>query len=183
VIDNFEQLLGAAGEVARVLNVSPRSKIVVTSRAALRLGAEHELALGALAREPAAALFIRRARAVDPRLKLDDAPEIAEICASSTVCRWRSSSPRRASRSSPPRRSSTASSRRLDLLSAGPRDAPARQQTLRARSAGATTCSTPEPSAVRAARRVRRRLHARAAEAVCGPRRSTASPRSPTRAC
>src|SRR4051794_8994622 len=43
VIDNFEQLLDAAAELSRLLAGSPHSKLVVTSRAALRIGGEHEL--------------------------------------------------------------------------------------------------------------------------------------------
>src|SRR4051794_7468671 len=42
VIDNFEQLLDAAAELSRLLAGSPHSKLVVTSRAALRIGGEHE---------------------------------------------------------------------------------------------------------------------------------------------
>jgi predicted ATPase/DNA-binding SARP family transcriptional activator len=132
VIDNFEQLLDAAGEVARVLDASPRSKIVVTSRAPMRLGAEHELALGALAREPATALFIRRARAVDPRLKLDDQPEIARICAKLDGLPLAIELAAARIRVLTPAEILDRLSRRLDLLSAGPRDAPVRQQTLRA---------------------------------------------------
>ena len=81
VIDNFEQLLDAAGELNPLL--SSGTKVIVTSRAPLRIAAEHELALGPLAAEPAAALFERRARAVDPRLELEpgDEQRIAEICA------------------------------------------------------------------------------------------------------
>ena len=81
VVDNFEQLLDAAHELAEFLGVSPRSKLIVTSRAPLHLAAEHELALPPLAAAPAVALFQRRARAVDPRLQLDatDEPVIAQI--------------------------------------------------------------------------------------------------------
>ena len=52
VIDNFEQLLDAAPELARLLAISPRSKLVVTSRAALRIAGEHELAVPPLRAAP-----------------------------------------------------------------------------------------------------------------------------------
>ena len=51
MVDNFEQLLDAAPALGAILAASPRSKLVVTSRAPLRLAAEHELALAA-ARPP-----------------------------------------------------------------------------------------------------------------------------------
>ena len=62
VVDNFEQLLDAAPALNAILHASPRSKLVVTSRAPLRLAAEHELALGPLAAEPAVALRAPRPR-------------------------------------------------------------------------------------------------------------------------
>ena len=80
VVDNFEQLLDAAPALNAILHASPRSKLVVTSRAPLHLAAEHELALGPLAAEPAVALFERRARAVNPRLLDDATGVIEEIC-------------------------------------------------------------------------------------------------------
>ena len=98
VLDNFEQLLDAAPELSRLLAVSPRSKLVVTSRAALRIGGEHELAVPPLAAEPSAELFLRRARALDSRLALGRATRSgsSRSARGSTACRWRSSSPPRA---------------------------------------------------------------------------------------
>ena len=57
-----------------------------------------------LAEEPAVALFRRRARAVDPRLSSRrTSRDRARSASASTACRWRSSSPPRASRCSPRR--------------------------------------------------------------------------------
>ena len=42
VLDNFEHLLDAAGEVSSLLRASPASRVVVTSRAALRVPGEQE---------------------------------------------------------------------------------------------------------------------------------------------
>src|SRR4051812_40034347 len=134
VIDNFEQLLDAAGELSGLLNASPRSKLVVTSRAPLRLAAEHELALGPLAAEPAVALFVRRARAVDPRLTLGngDEPLIASICDRLDGLPLAIELAAARIKVLSPGEILDRLSRRLDLLSSGPRDAPVRQQTLRA---------------------------------------------------
>src|SRR4051812_15944800 len=134
VVDNFEQLLEAAGELSGLLHASPRSKLVVTSRAPLRLAAEHELALGPLAAEPAVALFVRRARAVDPRLQLGngDEPLIARICDRLDGLPLAIELAAARIKVLSPGEILDRLSRRLDLLSAGPRDAPVRQQTLRA---------------------------------------------------
>src|SRR4051812_6429554 len=134
VIDNFEQLLDAAGELSGLLHASPRSKLVVTSRAPLRLAAEHELALGPLAAEPAVALFVRRARAVDPRLTLGngDEPLIASICDRLDGLPLAIELAAARIKVLSPGEILDRLSRRLDLLSSGPRDAPVRQQTLRA---------------------------------------------------
>ncbi|MDA0180142.1 winged helix-turn-helix domain-containing protein [Solirubrobacter phytolaccae] len=134
VVDNFEQLLDAAPELSRILASSPRSKVVVTSRAALRVHGEYELAVSPLAPEPSAKLFERRARALNPRLelapeddvligriceRLDGLPLAIELAAARTKVLALAAILDRLSK-------------RLDLLSAGPRDAPVRQQTLRA---------------------------------------------------
>jgi predicted ATPase/DNA-binding CsgD family transcriptional regulator len=95
VLDNFEQVLPAAPEVAALLAAAPALKVLVTSRAALRLAAEHRFpvpplalppafpgggpapertqgasgpgpGLDGLARSEAERLFVARARAVQP---------------------------------------------------------------------------------------------------------------------
>jgi predicted ATPase/DNA-binding XRE family transcriptional regulator len=97
VLDNFEQLLPAAPLVADLLAAAPRLKILVTSRAALRLYGEHQYpvsplklpdlahlpSLADLGQVPAVALFLARAQAIRPDVALtaDNAPAIAAICA------------------------------------------------------------------------------------------------------
>src|SRR5262249_22949827 len=54
VLDNFEQVLPAAPLIARLLAAAPRLKVLVTSRAVLRLRGEKELAVPPLALPPAA---------------------------------------------------------------------------------------------------------------------------------
>ncbi|HEX6022896.1 MAG TPA: BTAD domain-containing putative transcriptional regulator [Solirubrobacter sp.] len=134
VIDNFEQLLDAAPELSRILAASPRSKLVVTSRAALRLAGEHELAMPPLASAPSADLFVRRARAHDPRLQLGAGDEqlIEQICARLDGLPLAIELAAARMKVLTPAAILERLGRRLDLLSAGPRDAPARQQTLRA---------------------------------------------------
>ena len=160
----------------------------MTSRAPLRLAAEHELALGPLAAEPAVALFLRRARAVDPRLQLepgDDRRDRARSAAASTGSRWRSSSPPRGSRSSRPPEILDRLSRRLDLLSAGPRDAPAAPADAARRDRLELRPARPgRPAAVHASSACSPAAsRSRPPRPSAAWRRSTGSPRSPTTAC
>ena len=134
VIDNFEQLLDAAPELARILAVSPRSKLIVTSRAALRIAGEHELAVPPLATAPSTDLFLRRARAINSRLALADGDEqrIEQICARLDGLPLAIELAAARMKVLTPEAILERLGRRLDLLSSGSRDAPARQQTLRA---------------------------------------------------
>jgi predicted ATPase/DNA-binding XRE family transcriptional regulator len=96
VLDGFERFQEtAAAEVTALLAASQKSKIVVTSRAALRLQAEHEVPVAPLAlptnesdarvilASPAVALFVQRAQATDPRFECtpEQARTVAAICA------------------------------------------------------------------------------------------------------
>jgi predicted ATPase len=96
VLDNFEHLLPSASWVAELLAAAPRLKVLVTSRAALRLQGEQEFSvpplpvpdrrnlppIAALARNPAVALFLQRAARVQPGFELTtaNASAIAGIC-------------------------------------------------------------------------------------------------------
>jgi predicted ATPase/DNA-binding XRE family transcriptional regulator len=95
VLDNFEQVLPASLLLVRLLSACPRLKALVTSRVALAARGERRFPvppLGvppqgqpdptAVADSPAAALFVGRARAVDPSFRLTDAnaPAVAGIC-------------------------------------------------------------------------------------------------------
>jgi predicted ATPase len=83
VLDGFERFLHAAAEVAELLAACPKVKVLVTSRAALRLRAEHEMPVTPLDPAPAIALFARRAQAIDPRFECspEETRTIASICA------------------------------------------------------------------------------------------------------
>ena len=66
VLDNFEQVLAAAPDVAALLTACPTARILVTSRTALRVRAEHELPLAPLPVGTAVDLLVERARDVRP---------------------------------------------------------------------------------------------------------------------
>ncbi|HEY3522758.1 MAG TPA: AAA family ATPase, partial [Candidatus Limnocylindrales bacterium] len=144
ILDNFEQLIGAATEVAQLVAACPRLTVLVTSREPLRIRGEHTLPVAPLSlpeqdasptaadvvRSDAVALFLERAREVRPDLGLSDetAPLVADICARLDGL---------------PLAIELAAARlrlfsldelhdrlRLGLLRGGARDLPARQQTL-----------------------------------------------------
>jgi non-specific serine/threonine protein kinase len=96
ILDNFEQVAAAGPDAVSLLTAGPNIKLLITSREPLHVswertyalpplahpetGARHDAA--ALARFPATALFIERARAAQAGFSADDAsgPAIAEIC-------------------------------------------------------------------------------------------------------
>jgi predicted ATPase len=82
LLDNFEQVLPAASVVAETLEACPTLKIVVTSRACLRLYGEQEFPVTPLAQDSATELFVQRAAAVWPGFAMtsDNVPAIHEIC-------------------------------------------------------------------------------------------------------
>jgi excisionase family DNA binding protein len=94
VLDNFEQVLPAAVEIADLLEAAPGVRILVTSRAPLRLSAERVVPLQPMAvaqgevtpesllASDAGALFLDRAQRQGPLPPLDDeaAQVIAHIC-------------------------------------------------------------------------------------------------------
>ncbi|MFN8526764.1 MAG: adenylate/guanylate cyclase domain-containing protein [Chloroflexota bacterium] len=147
ILDNFEQLLAAAPIVADLLRASAGLKIVVTSRAALRIRGETEfpvppLALPnpkmlpaptALAQFAAVALFIERATAIRPDFAVtnENAPAVAEICARLDGLPLAIELAAARIRLLTPSAMLVRLDRRLPLLAGGARDLPARQQTLR----------------------------------------------------
>jgi predicted ATPase len=141
ILDNFEQLLGAGDVVARLLEASPSCKVLVTSRAVLRLRGEHEYFVPpmTLPKDPqqvsqsdAVELFRERADEVRPGIDLTDDTEIV-----SKICRRLDGLPlaielaaARIKVMSPKQLLERLASR-LDVLVGGARDLPERQKTLR----------------------------------------------------
>ncbi len=148
LLDNFEHLMGAAPLVAELLAMGPALKIVVTSRAALHVYGEHEFPVAPLAlpspqslppvetlsNYSAIDLFVQRAAAVKPGFKIteENAPAVVEICARLDGLPLAIELAAARVKLLPPSAMRTRIESRLQLLTGGARDLPARQQTLRA---------------------------------------------------
>jgi predicted ATPase/class 3 adenylate cyclase len=78
LLDNFEHVLDAATPLAEVLATAPHVRVLVTSRAPLRIDGEREYALDSLREDEAVALFVERARRTAPAVAADET--VAEIC-------------------------------------------------------------------------------------------------------
>ncbi|GAA2013100.1 DUF4062 domain-containing protein [Microbacterium ulmi] len=148
ILDNFEQIAAAAPQLDELLTRCPRLDVLVTSRVALRLRAEHEYVLGSLdsgaptadvppeeaSSLPAVRLFLDRASTVRRGIpetrenlsavreichRLDGLPLAIELAAARTRLLDPSSLLARLESV-------------LDTLGSGPVDLPERQRTLRA---------------------------------------------------
>jgi predicted ATPase/DNA-binding CsgD family transcriptional regulator len=147
LVDNFEQVLGAASQVADLLAACPRLRMLVTSRFVLHLRGEQEFVvpplavpdpkhlpdLAALSQYEAVALFIARAQAVKPEFQVTNAnaPAVAEICARLDGLPLAIELAAARSKLLPPQALLARLGQRLAVLTSGTRDVPARQQTLR----------------------------------------------------
>ncbi len=82
LLDNFEQVIAAAAVVSETLELSSALKILVTSRAPLRIYGEQEFPVTPLPQEPATELFLQRATAVWPSFTAtpENVTVIREIC-------------------------------------------------------------------------------------------------------
>ncbi len=147
VLDNLEQVAEAAPDFAMLLATCPALKILTTSRVRLHLTAEHLFtvlplklpsrtegaSLEEMSRSEAVAFFIDRAQASDPTFNLTDAnsqaisalverleglPLAIELAAARVMIL-------------PPTELLARLDKRLPMLTGGPRDAPARQRTMR----------------------------------------------------
>jgi predicted ATPase len=129
LFDNFEQVVKAARELVALVSACPNLEVLVTSRERLRVSGEQTYPVPPLAESDGEALFLTRARAVDPGfipteavhelcLRLDELPLALELAAARTAL-------------FSPEQLLEKVSQRLDLLK-GERDADPRQQTLRA---------------------------------------------------
>ncbi len=147
VLDNFEHLLGAASRVAELLESAAGLRLLVTSRAPLRVRAEREFAVqplglpdprrpstpDSLLRCDATSLFVERARAVDRDFVVtsESAEAIASICARLDGLPLAIELAAARVRILPPPALAERLDHRLTLLTSGALDLPERQQTLR----------------------------------------------------
>ncbi len=134
VLDNFEQVLEAAPLVSSLLGRADQLKVVVTSRAPLQVAGERELPVPPLELDPAVELFLRRVREREPSYSPDEHElgEIAAICDRLDGLPLAIELAAARTRVLAPRAILERVGRRLDLLTAGRRDAPVRHRTLRA---------------------------------------------------
>lgn len=150
LLDNFEQVVGAALHLADLLFACPRLKLLVTSREALHVRAEYGFAVPplalpdyprstglsdpmALSNYPAVALFIQRAQAIkhDFQVTAANSAAVAEICIRLDGLPLAIELAAARSKVLPPQALLARLDRRLEVVSGGPRDVPARQRTLR----------------------------------------------------
>jgi predicted ATPase/DNA-binding SARP family transcriptional activator len=147
LLDNFEQILDAAPLVGELLASCPRLKLLVTSRAPLRIRGEQELPVAplalpdlahlpdpqALSRYAAVELFIQRAVSVQPdfRVTSENAPALAAICSRLEGLPLAIELAAARIKLLSPQGILDRLGSRLALLTWGPRDLPARQQTMR----------------------------------------------------
>ncbi len=147
LLDNFEHLIRSAPVIAHLLTMAPNLKIVVTSQAPLHVYGEQEfpvpplalpdpkstLSVETLARLPAVALFVERARAVKHEFAVtkENAATVTAICARLDGLPLAIELAAARIKLLSPSAMLTRLESRLNLLTGGARDLPSRQQTLR----------------------------------------------------
>ncbi len=147
LLDNFEQVIEAAPLVAGLLAHCPSLKVVITSRAPLRLREEQVYSVPPLTvpqvtappspewlgASPAVALFVERAGRVAPGFGLthENAAAVAEICRRLDGLPLAIELAAARVRLLPPAALLARLERRLPVLTGGARDLPDRQRTLR----------------------------------------------------
>jgi predicted ATPase/DNA-binding CsgD family transcriptional regulator len=147
LLDNFEQVMPAAPDIAALTGACPHLVLLITSRSPLRLRAEREFPVSPLALpEPnlapsaramgenaAVALFVERARAARPDFSLtgSNAPLIADICRQLDGLPLAIELAAAMTRVLSPQALLARTTNRLRLLTHGAPDLPDRHRTLR----------------------------------------------------
>src|SRR6266545_2523433 len=152
LLDNFEHVIESAPVVARLLIQAPRLKVLVTSRRPLHLSEEQQFPVPPLALPPiedrekggvpgwkkllrygAVALFIQRARTVDPafRMTAENAAAVAAICGHLDGLPLAIELAAARIKLLPPHALLEQLDRRLALLTGGAQDRSSRHQSLR----------------------------------------------------
>jgi len=130
LFDNFEQVVEAAPDIARLLASCPRLEVLVTSREPLHVTGEQAYPVPPLARQEGIGFFVARARAAAPDFepdesvpeicsRVDDLPLALELAAARVTALS-------------PAQILERLEQRLPLLTGGARDLPERQRTLQA---------------------------------------------------
>jgi predicted ATPase/class 3 adenylate cyclase len=146
-LDNFEQVLAAAPRLSELLHGCPELKMLVTSRAVLHVYGEHDFPVlplpvpdlshlpesEALAQYAAIALFLQHAQAVKPDFQMTpaNARAIAEICARLDGLPLAIELAAARVKLLSPQALLARLAHRLEVLTCGAQDVPARHQTLR----------------------------------------------------
>jgi predicted ATPase/class 3 adenylate cyclase len=132
VLDNFERLIPAAPLVADLVEACPRLRVVATSRERLHLTAETEYPVPSLVDDDGIELFTARARVARPvpELSPDEIEEMRAICRRLDGLPLAIELAAARVRLLPLAEISRRLEQRLAFLTGGPRDLPARQQTL-----------------------------------------------------
>lgn len=160
VLDNFEQLLPATTELSEVLTACTALTVLVTSRAVLGLYGEHDYLveplpladpgqlppLAEVVEVAAIRLFVERAQAAQSSFALtaENARDVAAICARLDGLPLAIELAAARLRVLSPKALLAQFEHRLRLLTGGPRDLPARQQTMRNTIAWSYALLTPE---------------------------------------
>ncbi|MBI5836695.1 MAG: protein kinase [Candidatus Eisenbacteria bacterium] len=147
LLDNLEQVLGAAGDIATLVSRCPSLQVIATSRAPLKIGAESEFGLPPLELPatdatspeelkgcPSVALLVQRAGKVKPGFAIttSNAGAIAAICRRLDGLPLALELAAARLRVLEPSALLQRLDHALDLLTSGDRDLPLRQRTLRA---------------------------------------------------
>jgi predicted ATPase/DNA-binding SARP family transcriptional activator len=134
ILDGVERFLDDAAQVGQLLAATANLTVLATSRAALRLTAEHAYPVHPLAAPNAAVLFIARVTAARPDRPIDEEEDVIvdAICARLDGLPLAIELAADRARLLPLPALLSRLERRLELLTGGPRDLPARQQSLRA---------------------------------------------------
>ena len=150
LLDNLEQVLPAAPLLVELLSACPQLKVLVTSRAALRVQGEYAFLvpplaipnlqalpvsdnLDGLSQVAAVELFVQRVEAVKPGFRLTEhnAAHVAEICVRLGGVPLAIELAAARSKLLSPRALLARLEHSLEVLGGGRRDAPSHQQTLR----------------------------------------------------
>jgi predicted ATPase/DNA-binding SARP family transcriptional activator len=134
VVDNVEHLRPATPLFVELVARAPRLTLLVTSRVVLHLSGEHVYPVDPLGPDEAAALFLERARGADARFTPEarDEDAIRRLCARVDGLPLAIELAAARSRTLTPAELLERLEARLPILTGGPHDLPARQQTLRA---------------------------------------------------